>query len=62
MNRDDRIPPSPSAEEYARQLEANGDESEFERDEPFVLFGDWLASRPGRQAIAAVPAYRPVPG
>lgn len=26
------------------------------------LFGDWLASRPGRQAIAALPAYRPVPG
>ena len=43
MSRDDRIPPSPSAEEYARQLEANGDETEFERDEPFALFGEWLA-------------------
>jgi pyridoxamine 5'-phosphate oxidase len=43
MSRDDRIPPSPSAEEYARQLEANGNEAEFERDEPFALFGEWLA-------------------
>ena len=43
MSRDARIPPSPSAEDYARQLEANGDEAEFERDEPFALFGDWLA-------------------
>ncbi len=24
------------------------------------LLGDWLAGRPGRQAIAALPAYRPV--
>ena len=24
------------------------------------LFSDWLASRAGRQAIAALPAYRPV--
>ncbi|MBN8552442.1 MAG: pyridoxamine 5'-phosphate oxidase [Caulobacterales bacterium] len=43
MSRDTRIPPSPSAEDYARQLAANGDEAEFERDEPFTLFGDWLA-------------------
>jgi len=43
MSRDPRIPPSPSAEAYARQLEANGDEAEFERGEPFALFGDWLA-------------------
>jgi pyridoxamine 5'-phosphate oxidase len=43
MSRNARIPPSPSAEDYARQLEANGDEAEFERDEPFALFGDWLA-------------------
>jgi pyridoxamine 5'-phosphate oxidase len=42
MTRDARIPPSPSAEDYARQLQANGDEAEFERDEPFALFGDWL--------------------
>lgn len=43
MSRDTRIPPSPSAEDYARQLQANGDETEFERDEPFALFADWLA-------------------
>lgn len=43
MSRDPRIPPSPSAEDYARQLQANGDEAEFDRDEPFALFGEWLA-------------------
>lgn len=41
------IPPSPSAEEYARDyaaaLAANSDEAAFERDEPFGLFVDWLA-------------------
>lgn len=43
MSRDPRIPTSPSAEDYARQLEGNADETEFERDEPFSLFGEWLA-------------------
>lgn len=43
MSRDARIPPSPSADDYARQLDANGDEAEFEREEPFALFGEWLA-------------------
>ena len=41
------IPPSPSAEDYARDyaaaLAANSDEAAFERDEPFGLFVDWLA-------------------
>lgn len=41
------IPPSPSREEYARDyaaaLAANGDETIFERPEPFGLFVEWLA-------------------
>jgi len=37
------IPPSPSREDYLRQLEANADETIFERDEPLGLFLDWLA-------------------
>lgn len=41
------IPPSPTREEYAEQyaaaLAANGDESLFEREEPFALFVEWLA-------------------
>lgn len=41
------IPPSPDREEYARDyaaaLAANGDEGAFERDEPYVLFIEWLA-------------------
>ncbi|WP_313004371.1 pyridoxamine 5'-phosphate oxidase [Brevundimonas sp.] len=36
------IPPSPSVEDYAAQLAANGDESIFQRDDPFALFVDWL--------------------
>jgi pyridoxamine 5'-phosphate oxidase len=41
------IPPSPSREDYARDyaaaLAANGDETAFDRDDPFGLFSDWLA-------------------
>ncbi|WP_296815444.1 pyridoxamine 5'-phosphate oxidase [Brevundimonas sp.] len=44
MSRDPRIPPSPSAEDYAAALEANADEAVLERDEPFSLFADWLAA------------------
>lgn len=40
------IPPSPTreqyAEEYAAALAANGDETIFDRAEPFGLFVDWL--------------------
>ncbi len=40
------IPPSPTAEEYARDyaaaLAANSDEAAFERDEPIGLLLDWL--------------------
>jgi pyridoxamine 5'-phosphate oxidase len=40
------IPPSPSREEYAEQyaaaLAANGDETIFDRAEPFGLFVEWL--------------------
>jgi len=36
------IPPSPSREDYAAQLEANADESLFDRDEPIALFVEWL--------------------
>ena len=41
------IPPSPNRDEYARDyaaaLAANGDESQFQRDEPIGLIVDWLA-------------------
>lgn len=41
------IPPSPTREEYAEQyaaaLAANGDETIFDRAEPFGLFLEWLA-------------------
>ncbi len=47
------IPPSPSREEYAEQyaaaLAANGDETVFERDEPFALFAEWLADARGTE-------------
>ncbi|OJU49140.1 MAG: pyridoxamine 5'-phosphate oxidase [Brevundimonas sp. 67-6] len=36
------IPPSPSREDYAAQLEANADESLFDRDEPSALFVERL--------------------
>ena len=36
------IPPSPSREDYAAQLEANADESLFDRDEPIALFVERL--------------------
>ena len=36
------IPPSPSVEDYAAQLAANGDESIFERNDPVALFVEWL--------------------
>lgn len=37
------IPPTPSREEYLRQLEVNADETIFELEEPVGLFIDWLA-------------------
>ncbi len=41
------IPPSPSREDYARDyaaaLAANGDETIFDRPEPFGLFVEWMA-------------------
>ena len=37
------IPPSPSAADYAAQLAANADETQFDRDEPIALFIEWLA-------------------
>jgi pyridoxamine 5'-phosphate oxidase len=41
------IPPSPNREEYERDyaaaLAANGDETAFERAEPYGLFVEWLA-------------------
>lgn len=40
---DTPIPPSPTAEDYAAQLAANADETQFERDDPLSLFLDWLA-------------------
>lgn len=36
------IPPSPSQDDYAAQLAANGDESLFERQDPVALFVEWL--------------------
>ena len=43
------IPPSPSARDYAAQLEANGDETIFGRVEPFGLFVEWLAEARGSE-------------
>ncbi|MBN9478739.1 MAG: pyridoxamine 5'-phosphate oxidase [Bordetella sp.] len=57
------IPPSPSREDYAAQLEANADETLFERDDPIALFVEWLeAARtsepndPNAMALATVDA------
>jgi len=57
------IPPSPSREDYAAQLEANEDETIFERNEPIALFVEWLeAARasepndPNAMALATVDA------
>lgn len=57
------IPPSPSREDYAAQLEANADETLFERNEPIALFVEWLeAARasepndPNAMALATVDA------
>ncbi|WP_292057589.1 pyridoxamine 5'-phosphate oxidase [Brevundimonas sp. UBA5936] len=57
------IPPSPSREDYAAQLEANADETIFERNEPIALFVEWLeAARasepndPNAMALATVDA------
>ena len=44
MSRDPRIPPSPSADDYAAALADNADETVLDRDEPFSLFADWLAA------------------
>lgn len=57
------IPPSPSRADYAAQLEANADETLFERDEPIALFVEWFeAARaaepndPNAMALATVDA------
>lgn len=57
------IPPSPSREDYAAQLAANGDETLFEREEPIALFVEWLAQArlaepndPNAMALATVDA------
>ncbi|WP_292067212.1 pyridoxamine 5'-phosphate oxidase [Brevundimonas sp. UBA7664] len=47
------IPPSPTREEYAADyaaaLAANGDETIFDRIEPFALFVDWLGDAKGTE-------------
>lgn len=47
------IPPSPTREEYADQyaaaLAANGDETAFDRPEPFGLFVEWLGDARGTE-------------
>ena len=47
------IPPSPTREEYAADyaaaLAANGDETIFDRIEPFGLFVDWLGDAKGTE-------------
>jgi pyridoxamine 5'-phosphate oxidase len=43
------IPPTPSEEEYLRQLEANSDEAMFEAAEPLALFTRWLADARGSE-------------
>ena len=57
------IPPSPSREDYAAQLEANADESIFDRDDPIALFTEWLdvargtePNDPNAMALATVDA------
>ncbi|MDO1559689.1 pyridoxamine 5'-phosphate oxidase [Brevundimonas sp. 2R-24] len=37
------IPPSPSADDYAKAHDANADEAIFGRDDPMGLFVEWLA-------------------
>lgn len=53
MTQPPAIPPSPSRDDYARDyataLAANGDEAEFERDDPIGLFVDWLAEASRRE-------------
>lgn len=48
------IPPSPTAEDYARDyaaaLAANGDEAVFDRVEPIGLFVEWLADARAHEA------------
>lgn len=47
------IPPSPTREDYAADyaaaLAANGDETVFDRTEPFGLFVDWLGDAKGTE-------------
>jgi len=58
-----KIPPSPSAADYAKAHAANADEAIFERDEPFALFDAWFAEAkksepndPNGMALATVDA------
>jgi pyridoxamine 5'-phosphate oxidase len=41
MSSKDLIPPSPSAQDYEKTVQANAAEI-FERDDPIALFGEWL--------------------
>ena len=43
MTRRPDIPPSPSADDYARAHESNADEAIFGLEEPFALFEAWFA-------------------
>lgn len=42
MSRSPLIPPSPTRDEYDAAHAGNGDETLFERDEPFRLFREWF--------------------
>lgn len=42
-NTSDLIPPSPSADEYAKNVANSPDDGAwFAKTDPFVLFGEWL--------------------
>lgn len=49
MSRKPVIPPSPTAEDYARAHAEHADEGLFAAEEPFALFEQWLAAARGRE-------------
>lgn len=49
MSRDPLIPPSPTAEDYARAHADHADETLFEREEPLALFCEWLEAAKARE-------------
>lgn len=62
---DKTIPPSPSAEDYAKSAANSPDDGAwFARTDPFALFGEWLADAKAKEpndanamALATADAY-----